>query len=121
MRAPASLLVLWQRNMSRFASAPQTRLDVVAGGSPSGPRCGTGLPHDFYGIESTVVPRIIAWIKTNGCADAAATTPAHALGAAVSASGAALRCISDTVEPSARSRRGLPMSCRGPPSGLYQP
>jgi hypothetical protein len=102
---PASLLVLSQRNMPRFVAAPRKRLEVVAGGSTSGPRCGTGSPHDFYGVENKVVPLMIDWIKTNGCANPAEPVPGTKTAASVSS--VALRCVSD-AEPTASARRGLP-------------
>ena len=62
---PASQFSLEEKNWGRFASAPSKKLIAVTGGGDGGPRCGTGSPHDFYGIDNRVVPPIIDWIKTH--------------------------------------------------------
>ena len=62
---PASQFPLEEKNLPRFASAPVKKLIAVSGGGDGGPRCGTGSPHDFYGIDDKVTPLIIDWIKTH--------------------------------------------------------
>ncbi len=62
---PASQFALAQKDMSLFTAAPAKEFIAVAGGGRGGPRCGTGSPHDFYGIGNQVVPRIIDWIRAH--------------------------------------------------------
>ena len=63
---PASRVFLSEENTHRFEAAPVKKLIVVTGGGAGGPRCGTGSPHDFYGVEDKVVAPIIAFIKAQG-------------------------------------------------------
>jgi len=63
---PASPFALAEKSLPRFAAAPAKEFIAVAGAGGGGPRCGTGSPHDLYGIEDQVVPPIIAWIKAHG-------------------------------------------------------
>ena len=62
---PASQFVLEGKNLPRLASASVRELIPVDGGGKGGPRCGTGSPHDFAGIDNKVVPPIIVWIKAH--------------------------------------------------------
>jgi len=99
---PASLVGLSEQNMRRFKAAPEKRLIVVGASKHQGPRCGTGAPHDFYGVEDQVVPPIIDWIKAHVCA--APSPGPHQRGAAT----VALGCTSDMAGPANGRRRGLP-------------
>jgi pimeloyl-ACP methyl ester carboxylesterase len=62
---PASQFALAESSMTRFVAAPTKEFIAVTGGDHGGPRCGAGSPHDLYGIEDQVVPRIIDWIGTH--------------------------------------------------------
>ena len=62
---PASQFALEGENLPRLVAAPVDQLIAVTGGGGDGPRCGTGSPHDFYGIDNEVVSPIIDWIKTH--------------------------------------------------------
>lgn len=62
---PASRFSLEEKNLPRLSSAPVKKLIPVTGGGDGGPRCGTGSPHNFYGIDDKVAPPIIDWIKAH--------------------------------------------------------
>jgi pimeloyl-ACP methyl ester carboxylesterase len=62
---PASQFFLEEKNLPRLELAPVKKLIAVTGGGDGGPRCGTGSPHDFYGIDNEVMPPIIDWIKAH--------------------------------------------------------
>jgi pimeloyl-ACP methyl ester carboxylesterase len=97
---PASKLYLSEKNMVRFKAAPAKQLVVVYGGG-DGPRCGTGSPHDFYGLDDAVTPVIIDWIEGK-CAG-----PASGEGAA-GAPKLAARCSSGIVESLRGRKRARP-------------
>ena len=62
---PASRFALAQANMMRFTAAPDKEFIAITDGHRGGPRCGTGSPHDFYGVENEVIQPTIAWIKSH--------------------------------------------------------
>ncbi|HUZ75704.1 MAG TPA: hypothetical protein VMU87_22180 [Stellaceae bacterium] len=62
---PASQFALAKKYIARFTAAPVKEFVAVAGGGDGGPRCGTGSPHDFYGVENQVVSTIIDWIRAH--------------------------------------------------------
>jgi dienelactone hydrolase len=64
-RCPAARFDLEAKNLPRLEAAPEKTLIAVTGGGNGGPRCGTGSPHDFWGVEDEVVPPIIAFIKSH--------------------------------------------------------
>lgn len=84
---PASRFALEGPNLTRFNEAPSLMLIALSGGGIGGPRCGTGSPHDFYGVEDTVMPPIISWIESQACCDErSAVQPAAARRDALDAS-----------------------------------
>jgi hypothetical protein len=98
---PASRLVLSEKNMPRFKGAPTKQLVVVYGGGQDGPRCGTGSPHDFYGVDDAVAPVIIDWIEGKCAAPASAARSADIPGMTA-------HCRSGIVEPLSGRKRLLP-------------
>lgn len=105
---PASLLTLSEQNMRRFVAAPDKKLMAVSGNPSEGPRCGTGSPHDFYGVEDQAVPPIIDWIRTHDCEDPGANARPHGASPVTPASSAGLRCVSPPAGSQRRPRRGAP-------------
>lgn len=51
--------------MARIQRAPVKELIAVSGGMVRSGPCDAMAPHGYYGIESHVVPPIIAWIKAH--------------------------------------------------------
>lgn len=62
-QCPAANPAIAQKSMARFREAPDKRFIAVAGGGAGGAPCGTGSPHDLWGVENEVVPPIIAFMR----------------------------------------------------------
>ena len=51
--------------LDALTKAPAKELLAVSGGRSVSPPCKARSPHGYYGIEDTVVPPVIAWIKAH--------------------------------------------------------